>query len=461
MTKRWNHPGVGALLALLLSACGGSGGGGGGTTTADGGIGGTGISQGSVSAFGSIVVNGRHFEVNAAEITVNGQPNRTQDDLDVGYVVRVDGDLDDGVAESVRFDADLIGPVGDTSNVGTDGTITVMGQKVRITATTILLNADAPTGIQEGDPVLVSGHRDKSGTLVATHLELRQNPSVTEQVVGRVQDSGSSGFRIGSLQVVSTEEPNDGDRVRVRGDYDDASGNFYANPVGVVEIPDVIVPGAEIELEGIVDRFKDLGDFSVGGVPVDATGVTPEGGQLDENVEVEVEGVFDATRTLIADSIEIELEDNVELEAPIVDADPAADTITLFAGNTGALLTVHVTEDTRLRDSRDDVDNFGLDDLAGTNAWIELDAFEDGSGNVTALQIERIEDETEVRVEGLVDSVNRPNDRIVILGVEFDTSGLTIPAGIDAGDIAEVRWSAGAFTQPQPVDEVELEDDRV
>ncbi|MDZ7828711.1 MAG: hypothetical protein U5K33_04215 [Halofilum sp. (in: g-proteobacteria)] len=95
----------GALLGMAVASCGG-----GGSTLAEGGIGGTGISSGSISAFGSIVVNGTKFDVDAAEITVNGDP-AMQSALDIGYVVRVDGDLDDGVAETVRFDANLIGEV--------------------------------------------------------------------------------------------------------------------------------------------------------------------------------------------------------------------------------------------------------------------------------------------------------------------------------------------------------------
>ena len=52
--KRWIQGAAAAGLAAAIAACGGAGGG--GTDLAEGGIGGTGISRGSVSAFGSIVV---------------------------------------------------------------------------------------------------------------------------------------------------------------------------------------------------------------------------------------------------------------------------------------------------------------------------------------------------------------------------------------------------------------------
>ena len=63
---------ISALFSVFLLISCGSGGGGG--MTAGGGIGGTGIiSQGAVSAFGSIFVNGTEFDTSNAAIIVNGE----------------------------------------------------------------------------------------------------------------------------------------------------------------------------------------------------------------------------------------------------------------------------------------------------------------------------------------------------------------------------------------------------
>ncbi|NIQ90259.1 MAG: hypothetical protein GWN93_15000, partial [Deltaproteobacteria bacterium] len=57
------------LLALLLISCSG-----GGASSNSGGIGGSGMtSQGSVSGFGSIIVNGTEFDTTNARIIVEGQ----------------------------------------------------------------------------------------------------------------------------------------------------------------------------------------------------------------------------------------------------------------------------------------------------------------------------------------------------------------------------------------------------
>ncbi len=69
-----------------LTACGG------GTQVAGGGIGGTGISQGSITAFGSVWVNGVEFDTSNASILRNGS-SVTQSDLAIGMVVTVDGSV--------------------------------------------------------------------------------------------------------------------------------------------------------------------------------------------------------------------------------------------------------------------------------------------------------------------------------------------------------------------------------
>ena len=88
---------ISALFSVFLLISCGSGGGG---MTAGGGIGGTGvISSGTISAFGSIVVNGTEFDTSNAAIIVNGEEigvgdEFVQDNLDIGRVVTVEGTVE-------------------------------------------------------------------------------------------------------------------------------------------------------------------------------------------------------------------------------------------------------------------------------------------------------------------------------------------------------------------------------
>lgn len=452
--NRLPHLLLGAVLGAALAACGGAG-----NTVAEGGIGGTGISSGSISAFSSIVVNGTKFDVNAAEITVNGRP-AMQGDLDVGYVVRVDGDLTNRVADSVQFEANVIGEVDSNASLaGEDvGTLVAAQQTVRVTATTVLDGVDTPDQILVGDRVLVSGFRNSSGELVATHVQV--GPSDGDQVVGRVTPVDATRFRIGNLVVVSNANVDAGDRVLVRGQYDPTVPELRPDSVEIVE--DLVVGGTEIELESIVNIFFSNANFEIDGIPVDASEaeIVDEAGNpapngIKQDVEVEVEGVFNAFGLLVAERVEVELEDDVEIVAQVVN-DPDQDGPVQFFLDGTPWVTVNVTDKTELRDkSIQDVVNFGVADLA-QNDWVEVDASEDPvTGEVTALKIERIDPETTVAVEGTLDSL----PSFSILGMTFDTGSADL-TGIAEGDIVEVTWSASAtFIQPDmPVDSVEKED---
>ena len=52
----------------------------------------TGIAQGPISTFGSVVVNGVRYDTSSATFTINGTPG-TQDDLSVGQVITISGGL--------------------------------------------------------------------------------------------------------------------------------------------------------------------------------------------------------------------------------------------------------------------------------------------------------------------------------------------------------------------------------
>jgi len=141
-------------------------------------------------------------------------------------------------------------------------------------------------------------------------------------------------------------------------------------------------------------------------------------------------------------------------------------------------VSVNVSDKTRLLDKSDTpVENFSVADLF-VGGWAELDGFEDGSGNVTALQVERFtpdSSEQEVSVEGIVDDTDDTNEILTILGITFDASGVGIEDSgsgtttcdvIDSGDVVEVEWTDmtpedtdPSTDRPQLVEEVELGED--
>jgi hypothetical protein len=96
---------------------------------AEGGIGGSGISQGPITEFGSIFVNGIEWFLDDAEIEFDGETltiagfNESQKTalFNLGMVVRVEGTIDsngDHWAERVFFDDEIEGPVSDPGVLG-------------------------------------------------------------------------------------------------------------------------------------------------------------------------------------------------------------------------------------------------------------------------------------------------------------------------------------------------------
>src|SRR5262249_24652813 len=135
-----------AAATLVLTACGS------GSGNSVAGIDRTGApviaSYGTVSAFGSVVVNGVHFDTSSSTFSIDGNPGG-QADIAIGDVVLVKGSLDSGgttgTATSVSFENNVVGPV--TGIDATAETLVVLGQLVRVSADTSFDGDIQPTGL--------------------------------------------------------------------------------------------------------------------------------------------------------------------------------------------------------------------------------------------------------------------------------------------------------------------------
>ena len=107
--------------AAVIGACGGGGG---------GGIGGTGtknpdVSLGTITAFGSVWVNGVEFNSNTATIKIDDNPH-PESDLRVGMIARVDGSIANAIANAITVSSAAKGYVESV----TGNQMVVMGQTV-------------------------------------------------------------------------------------------------------------------------------------------------------------------------------------------------------------------------------------------------------------------------------------------------------------------------------------------
>ncbi|HWS61295.1 MAG TPA: hypothetical protein VN325_00960, partial [Steroidobacteraceae bacterium] len=101
-----------AATAALVVACGGGGSGMSGTSTAMGSA--PVMATGTITGFGSVYVNGVHFQTTRATIRKNGQVV-AQSALKVGEIAHVKGseNVSDGTgnADSVDVEENVVGPI--------------------------------------------------------------------------------------------------------------------------------------------------------------------------------------------------------------------------------------------------------------------------------------------------------------------------------------------------------------
>jgi Domain of unknown function (DUF5666) len=429
-----------ALAGTLLAACGGgdtssgaAAASGGNAAAAERSV----VTSGVITGFGSVYVNGIHFETNGADISKDGE-RVSQQGLRVGQVVHVRGRIDDrsgrATADSVRQDDDLEGPI--SSIDAANQTFVVLAHTVRVTTETSFDDslgtfADLAVGLQ----VEISGLKNSAGEVVATRIEKRRAGETRLEVMGKVSllDTTTHKFNIGPLVVDYTGATlrdfsaagiaND-QTVEVKGNSLNTAGALLATSVERRDFES----GSGVfqrEVEGLITRHVSATDFDVAGRKVTTTSSTRyEGGtaaDLALNVKVEAEGAINAEGVLVAVKVQFKRGNNAGL-AGIVD-NVTADSSGL--GGTLIVLGVTVTVDnnTRIEDKSDArIEMFRLSNVQ-VGDYVEIRGTETAALKLTASRLERERPESRSWVRGTVRDLVAPN--MTVLGVPVSTSAST------------------------------------
>ncbi|HRJ51594.1 MAG TPA: DUF5666 domain-containing protein [Candidatus Thiothrix moscowensis] len=392
-------------LLLILAACGG----GGGLTVANGGIGGTGISTGPITAFGSIFVNGVKYDVDSASFTRNGVAASGQNEYFLGEYITVEGNVNaDGVtgkASAVHFSRGLQGTVTAVSADSVDGkSLWVLGQVVKTNALTVFERFKLLADLKLGNVVEVSGIRDANGELVATSirlLQVRYVPGETLEVKGTIGsvDTTNQTFTLSNLivdyspavlQGFPSGIPQAGQYVEAESQQALQGSRMIASEVERKDAGITFKEGTEVEVEGVITRFVSRSDFSVNGVAVTTNASTRfEGGtasNLALNALVEIEGNANAAGVIVAEKVEIKQSDSSdidELEGNITAIDPTAQTFRL------GIYTVSVNTSTLWEDESDaDIPQMNFSHL-NIGDYLEIKGKTIGTNKLLALRIKR------------------------------------------------------------------------
>ena len=457
------------LCSLLLVSCGDS--------FLSAGIGGTGISYGTVTGFGSIIVNGSHLDVSTATVTLDGNPGNASDPnsgLKLGMVVKATGSFNGntGTATSVEYRDNLEGEVCTTQTVEGITTLRVLGQTVIQNATTIVENGP----ILAGSIVEVSGLPDNLEEIHASFIEVK-NPAPMEVEVKGLVDTvniGTNVLTINQLEVnfnsalIDDNIPGKilkvGQFIEVKGQAKDftcggggAKDTLIATrvelePEGAGSIPD----GVNAEIEGFITTPLNANSFMIGNRQVVITGSTrflPEGfDDLDIVVGAKIEAEGTSANGVLT-ATKISFRENVRLESDVASGDNSSFKLEGFPNID--IITNSATDD------------FGITVSSGLH--IRVRGIEGPNNTVLATRIDDKPGNTDIFLQGAVDDISGAD--VTILGVTVDTSSIfqfedvddlpissaTFLGLVQPGTLVKFKGDLAASTIIW--DEAELEDD--
>ncbi len=309
--------GASFCATALLVACGG--GGDAGTTPASD-TAAVAYSQGAITGFGSVFVNGVRFDDSSATVTDDDDNASSSTALKLGMMVQVDAGAVDrsassAIARAIRWGSEVVGPVG-TINL-TDSTVVVLGQTVLVTSSTVFDStlAGGLSALTAGAVLEVHGILDPANSrIVATRIEPRVGATFYKirGVIANL-DTTAKTFTINGQLVSYVGLPaglvppglTNGQIVRVRLQTTQVNGAWVATALrGGLRLPDA---NRDAEVEGAITVFTSATDFEISGLKVNAANATFPDGNADVilGARVEVHGTV-VNGILVATRVEVE-----------------------------------------------------------------------------------------------------------------------------------------------------------
>ena len=338
-----------SFAAALVAGCGGGGGDAAtaGSSTAPATASTAAYTQGTITGFGSVIVNGVRFDESTAAVTDEDGSLKAASSLRLGMRVEVDSAKVDAStatarASAVRYGAQVLGPVSAVAATS----ITVLGQVVDITATTVFDDSlvGGLAAVAVGAVVKVHGLADAAtGHIVATRVE-PETGATAYRLRGTVAslDTTFKTFAIGGAVIsyadlAASQVPDslaNGVALRVKLATTPANGAWVAQSLHVKASKPADTSVAH--LRGAITAFTSATAFTVDGLVVDAGNAAfPDGiAGVVLGAQVEVHGtvsngVLVATRVSIESKHRGDDDRKLELHGAITAVDATAKTFVL------------------------------------------------------------------------------------------------------------------------------------
>ncbi|MDP1900058.1 MAG: DUF5666 domain-containing protein [Rubrivivax sp.] len=327
-----------SVVASVFVACGG------GVET-----GGTGsFASGTITGFGSVIVNGVRFDDTAAWVEDADGARRTREELRLGMTVEIDSgavtqDATGPVASAarIRFESELAGPVSSVDRMGSS--FMLLGQRVTVDSNTVFderltqgldgLATDRLVEVYaEFDPAAQRYRATRVEPLAAgLPWRLRGLASQVDATAKTLRIGGTSYGYAGAAGLPADLAA--GQFVRLRLTLASAPLRWVVQSFSPAlrALPET----EEVRLKGLISAFNSTGSFSVNGRALDATGAifTDGSAGLAVGVRVEVEGTVRGgvlrAREVAIKTDEEEHDSGFQLSGHITSVDVAAGTFVL------------------------------------------------------------------------------------------------------------------------------------
>ncbi len=333
---------LGAMLGavIVIAACGG------GSNSAGVGSGGTGAfsvtaySEGTITGFGSVIVNGLRYDDGLAVVR-DEEGLRSRSDLKLGMVVAVDGNVDSNNSASasvIRYDSALLGPV-KTVSLGSK-TFTVMGQTVYLDNSTVLdaSLAQGLASILSNDVVEVHGFLNAATNQLQATLVERKTSVSKYKISGLVQNQQVSAktFMIGnekfSYAEANLESIANGNLVKLRLQPRAPTGTepWVVAAFSTQERSSASQERAEIE--GLVTQVNSATQFSVSNILVDTRNASFLNGNITitSGMRIKAKGkLLDGILTATEVKAESRGSKDIELKGTVSDLNTVSKTFTV------------------------------------------------------------------------------------------------------------------------------------
>lgn len=288
-----------ALAVVVASGCGGG--------VGTGGTGGnaTAYASGPITGFGSVIVGGVRFDDISADVQDLDGGRRSRDDLRLGMTVEVESTAittdaagSRASATRIRFESELVGPVGLLDVAGSG--FTILGQRVSADATTVfderltlgLAGLSLGQGLEVYAVFDAAAQRYRATriepALLGQGLRLRGPLSAVDTAAQTLRVGANTYGYAGATGVPAGLASGQYVRLRLTAELNPARWVVKGFDTALQPLADV----QTLKAEGLINSFTSAQTFSVGGRPVDAHGASfPDGSAgLAVGVRVRVEG---------------------------------------------------------------------------------------------------------------------------------------------------------------------------